>query len=131
MPSKKASEEVVPGMAEAIEARRMELGLSPGELAARAGVTPEGLMPLRKGFRRSYRDKLKIGVARALGWTTNSIDLLLGGQEPRPTWGGDEPPPAAPAAAAAEQMQIAALAGQMTPEQLARVEAYMRGILGE
>ncbi|HEX7276331.1 MAG TPA: hypothetical protein VF244_03070, partial [Acidimicrobiales bacterium] len=76
------SEEVVPGLAEAIERRRIERGLTPGAFAEAAGVTPQGLVPLRKGYRRRYREKLKIGVCEALGWTADSIDLLLEGRLP-------------------------------------------------
>jgi transcriptional regulator with XRE-family HTH domain len=76
------SEDVVPGMAEAIEERRLERGLTLKAFANTAGVTPQGLVPLRKGYRRNYREKLKIGVCTALGWTADSIDLLLNGQPP-------------------------------------------------
>jgi predicted transcriptional regulator len=74
--------EIVPGMAEAIERRRVELGLSPGDFAKAAGVTTQGLQPLRKGVRKDYQLKLKAGAARALGWTSDSIDRLLAGQDP-------------------------------------------------
>ena len=70
-------ENAVPGMAEAIERRRVERGLTVSEFARAAGVTPQGLVPLRKGVRRNYRERLKIGVCAALGWTPDSVDLLL------------------------------------------------------
>lgn len=72
----------MPGMAQAIEERRLERGLTLTAFANAAGVTPQGLVPLRKGYRRNYREKLKIGVCTALGWTADSIDLLLNGQPP-------------------------------------------------
>lgn len=76
------TDEVVPGMAEAIEARRKELNLSPGQFAKDAGVTPQGLRAVRRGFRRNYQHKLKVGVARALRWQDDSIDRLLAGDPP-------------------------------------------------
>ena len=69
-------------MAEAIERRRLERGLTVSDFARAAGVTPQGLAPLRKGIRRNYREKLKIGVCAALGWTADSVDLLLNEHPP-------------------------------------------------
>lgn len=76
------SDEVVPGMAEAIERRRRELGLSPGDFATAAGLTRQGLDPVRKGYRRAYQDKVRLGVARALAWPLDAIDRLLAGEDP-------------------------------------------------
>lgn len=76
--------DTVPGLSEAIERRRLERGLTLKEFAAAAGVTPQGLAPLRKGYRRNYREKLKIGVCTALGWTADSVDRLLKGLPPAP-----------------------------------------------
>lgn len=74
------ADEVVPGMAEAVEARRKELGLSPVELARQAGVSMAGLGPIRKGYRRAYQERLTRPVCRALRWTDDSIDRLLRGE---------------------------------------------------
>jgi DNA-binding XRE family transcriptional regulator len=78
-------------MAEAIEARAMELGLTPGTFAESAGVTRQGLAPIRRGYRRQYQAKLKLGVARALAWPPDAIDRLMAGDDPatfeRPTAG--------------------------------------------
>lgn len=76
------TEEVVPGLAEAIEDRRIELELSPGDFAAKAGLTTQALRPIRAGYRRKYQDRLKFGVAAALGWTPESVDRLLRGEPP-------------------------------------------------
>jgi transcriptional regulator with XRE-family HTH domain len=86
-------EETVPGMAEAIERRRRELGLSPGEFAERAGITRQGAGNVRRGVRRQYHDKVKLGVARALGWRADAIDRLLIGEQPVEL---DEPNPPEP-----------------------------------
>lgn len=74
--------EVVPELADAIESRRKELGLTPGQLAQAAGVSAEGLMPLRKGYRKQYQDRLTLAVCRVLGWSADSIDRLLDGEAP-------------------------------------------------
>jgi hypothetical protein len=87
------SPEIVPGMAEAIEKRRIELQLSPGDFAAAAGLTRQGAGNVRRGVRRQYQDKVKIGVARALKWRADAIDRLLDGEQPVPL----EPGPAEPA----------------------------------
>jgi hypothetical protein len=70
----------VPGMAQAVETRRRERQLTPGEFAAAAGITAQGLAPVRKGQRRAYQDRVRIGVARALAWPEDWYDRLLAGQ---------------------------------------------------
>lgn len=76
------SYETVPGMAEAIDARRAERGLSPSEFAANAGVTPQGLAPVRRGDRKLYQSKVRIGVARALWWPEDWFERLEAGDDP-------------------------------------------------
>lgn len=76
--------EIVPGMAEKIEARRVELDLSLNDLVAAAGLTRQGLAPYRKGERRNYNDKAKRSLARALRWRHDAIDRLLLEQDPVP-----------------------------------------------
>ena len=91
-------EEVVPGLAEAIEARRIERRLTPGAFAKEAGLSAPGLAPLRKGYRRNYSDKVKLGVCHALAWSSDSIDRLMRGEPPVVTvnltdqWGFDSFP---------------------------------------
>jgi transcriptional regulator with XRE-family HTH domain len=77
------SAEVVPGMADAIERRRRERGLSPSDFAREAGVTLAGLAPLRSGKRRNYMHRLKVGVAHALWWPEDAVDRLLDGEDPK------------------------------------------------
>lgn len=74
------ADETVPGMAEAIERRRVECGLTPTEFAKAAELTIQGLIPIRKGYRREYMDKSKRGIARALRWPPDAIDRLLRGE---------------------------------------------------
>lgn len=69
-------------MAEAIEQRRVELHLSPGRFARESGLTPAGLLPIRRGYRRNYADDTKTGVARALHWPWDAIDRLMAGESP-------------------------------------------------
>jgi transcriptional regulator with XRE-family HTH domain len=77
-----ASTEVVTGMGEAVEARRKELGLTITEFVRRAGLTDAGVMPVRKGYRRNYQDRVKLGVARALDWPNDALDRLMCGEDP-------------------------------------------------
>lgn len=74
--------DLVPGMAEAIEARRRERGLAPGEFATAAGVSSQALKPLRRGEARDYQDKVTLGVARALLWPLDWYDRLRAGDDP-------------------------------------------------
>lgn len=106
------STDVVPGMAEAIEKRRLELGIRPGQLAELAHVTPQGLVPVRRGYRRQYQDKVKLGLARALQWESDAVDRLLAGQSPAPLRGnsGPDDDPTAPGGATA----LAELRDQVT-----------------
>ena len=70
---------VVPGMAEAIAKRAAECGMTPTKFAQAAGLTGAGLDPVRRGIRKQYAPKTRIGVARALGWPHNWYELLLEG----------------------------------------------------
>lgn len=89
MPSVKPE---VPALAEAIDARMAELGIAgPSALAKAAGVTVAGIRPLRQGRRKNYQSRLTGPVCRALGWTPDSIDRILRGEDPVPL----EPPLAA------------------------------------
>lgn len=69
-------------MAEAVEKRRRDRGLSPGGFADAAGLTPQGLAPVRAGQRKRYEDKTIVGVAKALAWSMDWYDRLVAGQFP-------------------------------------------------
>lgn len=71
--------DTVPGMAEAIEARRAALNLTVEGLAAAAGLTRPGIKPLREGQRRNYSTATLRGVAEALGWHRDWYDRLQQG----------------------------------------------------
>lgn len=118
--------EVVPGMADAIEKRRKDLGMSPGEFAAAAGLTAPGLAPVRKGYRRAYQDKVKLGVARALEWPVDAVDRLLAGERVEPD------PPTTPGGAALppdEEFGFAALDGEkLTDEEKRAAIAVVRAL---
>lgn len=73
---------VLPGLAAAIERRRLAVGLGKGRLAAAAGLSREGLAPLLKGYRRAYNDSTIIGIARALRWEVDWYERLQQGEAP-------------------------------------------------
>lgn len=77
--------QTVPGMAEAVQARMDERGLSPGDFARLADVTPQGLAHVRQGRRKRYQSKIKFGVARALQWPPDWYERLEAGEDPD-TW---------------------------------------------
>src|SRR3546814_14945765 len=71
---------------EAMEQRRVELGMSWKDVAAEAGVSVETLTALRKG--RTNPDNAnpltKRGVERALLWEAGGFDDALAGRPPKP-----------------------------------------------
>lgn len=71
----------VPGMAEAVEKRAKELGLTPKSFAEHAKLTGPGLAPVRGGHRRGYEAKTLQGVARALRWPLDWYDRLVAGHD--------------------------------------------------
>lgn len=76
-------DEVVPGMAEAIERRARAMGLAEvGRFADMVGVTRQGLTPIRKGLRRQYEARTLVGVAEALRWPLDWYDRLVDGDDP-------------------------------------------------
>lgn len=75
--------EVSAHLAEAIETRRTELGLSPTAFAEATGLSLQALRNLRRGEVRRYQDRLTMPVTRVLGWTPDSIDRLLRGEPPQ------------------------------------------------
>jgi transcriptional regulator with XRE-family HTH domain len=72
-------------MADAIESRRRERRLSPSAFAIAAGVTPQGLAPVRRGERRNYQEKILTGVAAALWWPLDWYERLKAGESDLPT----------------------------------------------
>lgn len=103
------ADDEVEGMAEAVEARRKERGLSPSDLATVAGLTIQGLAPVRNGKRRQYQDRVRNGVARALAWPTDWYERLEAGEDwrtfPEPSPAAPPPPPTASDATTPELLQ--------------------------
>lgn len=83
--------DIVPGMADAIEARRNELGLSVGSLADAAGLTRQGLAPLRAGLCRAYNDATIFGLAGALRWPNDWYARVRRGEPPMDGEKADDP----------------------------------------
>lgn len=69
-------------LAGAIEDRRKELGHTPTTLAAATGLSLQALKNIRRGEVRRYQERLTMPLARALGWSADSIDRLLRGEDP-------------------------------------------------
>ncbi|MGV2384200.1 MAG UNVERIFIED_CONTAM: helix-turn-helix transcriptional regulator [Thermobifida fusca] len=70
-------------LAQAVEARRGELGLSLREVAERAGITGETLRAVRRGSNEPSQ-LTKRGIERALRWAPGSVDAILAGGDPTP-----------------------------------------------
>lgn len=114
-----SGERIVPELADAIEGRRRQLGLSVGQLARAADLTTEGLRPLRRGEARDYQERTVLNLCRALKWTPDSIDRVLRGESP--VEDGD----AAPVGNLEER--LAAIEEQLT--RLARVPAVLEQLM--
>ena len=69
-------------LARAIEARRRDLDMTVGDLAEKTGLSRQALLNVRRGDVREYQERLTIPLTRALGWTPDSIDRLLAGDQP-------------------------------------------------
>ncbi len=74
--------EIVPALAEHIERRMTELRLDPNGLAEATGLSLTVLQQLRKGYRKKYQRRLTWPVCETLGWTADSIERILRGEEP-------------------------------------------------
>lgn len=69
-------------LASRVEARRRELGMTPTELADATGLSAAALLNLRNGEIRRYQERLTLPLTRVFGWSPDSIDRLLNGDEP-------------------------------------------------
>src|SRR4051794_28464518 len=52
------------------------------KFADACGLTPQGLLPLRRGEIRAYQDRLTGPVCRTLGWSLDSIERMMAGDDP-------------------------------------------------
>jgi transcriptional regulator with XRE-family HTH domain len=66
----------------AVQARMDALGMNQKDVADASGISPETLRPIRQGTPGNYSAKTKVKIARALGWSSDSIDAILAGEEP-------------------------------------------------
>lgn len=69
-------------VAEAIEARRIELGITSERLAQLADVSNSTIKNLRRSERAKYSETTLWNVGRALGWTNESLERIARGEEP-------------------------------------------------
>ena len=71
-------------LAKRIEQQRKALGYSPTGLATATGLSLQAIKNIRKGEIRQYQDRTTGPLTRVLGWTPDSIERLLRGEEPEP-----------------------------------------------
>ena len=69
-------------LANAVRSRRLALRLSQAQLAAEAGITERTVRLIEHADDADRTMSTMRGVAQALGWTPESLDLILAGQEP-------------------------------------------------
>lgn len=58
-------------------------GSTPGEVATRAGLSRETVRPIINGVPGNYRPATMAKVSLALGWTGDSIQRVLDGEQPQ------------------------------------------------
>ena len=63
----------------AIKARRGELGLTQAQVAEAASITELTVAQIENDRQANMRETTKVGLARALRWVPNAIDLLRQG----------------------------------------------------
>lgn len=72
-------------LARAVRRRRTDLGLTQADLAARDNqLSVATLRRIEAAAATSYRDLQLAALARALGWTSDTVDRLLAGEQPGP-----------------------------------------------
>lgn len=70
-------------LARTVRRRRTDLGLTQAELAARDDqLSVATLRRIEASAATSYRDLQLAALARALGWTSDTVDRLLAGERP-------------------------------------------------
>lgn len=69
-------------LAGAVRVRRRSLGLTQAELAAAVGVSEPTIRVIETARRDSYKPATLRDLARALGWTSKSIELVFDGKDP-------------------------------------------------
>lgn len=72
---------------QAMNERRLDLGMRWNEVARRAGVSTETLFRFRKGLRT---EETTHAVERALQWQRGSVDIILAGGQPSADAGTSE-----------------------------------------
>lgn len=69
---------------EAVLKRRVELGMTQQEAAAKAGIGSTTWLLLEKGKQASFRPLTLTAIARALEWQPDAITEMLGQRQARP-----------------------------------------------
>lgn len=105
-----------PASAHLVTQERARRGWGLRYAADRAGVSVGSWRRAEAGETVHY--STLIAVAEALGWTAVDADRLIDGE-----------PPQAADTATPDEVGLAALAGELSPEDRAKVEGYIRGLL--
>jgi hypothetical protein len=92
-------------LAECMDARRLDLGLTWDEVSTESRVHRETIRSIRNRETGSIRPLTKRGLERALHWRPGSIDKILSGGDPTPLEREPESP-AAPSTAQDREMQL-------------------------
>lgn len=106
-----------------VRARRVELGLTQQEAAARADVGSSTWLLLERGRQQSFRSLTLAAVARALRWTPDSIDRILRGEDPVPL--------AEPPGGLAAKADLPDKLSRLSPGQRRAIETLVDEMLGE
>lgn len=62
--------------------RMAELGMTQGDLCDKTGLSRTTVRPFMNGTGKQVRDSTRAQISLAVGWTMDSIDRILQGQQP-------------------------------------------------
>lgn len=69
-------------LAKLVRARRKQLRMTQAQLGAESGTSEPTVRHLEAQVRQTFSDDTLIAISKALGWSPDSIDRVLAGNEP-------------------------------------------------
>jgi transcriptional regulator with XRE-family HTH domain len=69
-------------LGEAIRARRAQLGMTQQEVAQGGGPSDVTLSAIEQGTPRTYHQRTKMALERALRWRSGAVESILAGEDP-------------------------------------------------
>jgi transcriptional regulator with XRE-family HTH domain len=70
------------GLGEAVRARRAQLGMTQHDVEQAGGPSDVTLSQIEQGTPRSYQQRTRITLERALQWKPGAVEAILAGEDP-------------------------------------------------